>query len=386
MGEVKNKAIFLDGGAFLFNSIHLHGTMVKKKMEGLLSSKAFIAPIGYTYMSMLISALKRIGVNKDDIVIVCIDARNSWRRAFLNSYKGQRAEARKKQSHINWTKAFAEIEDINNKLNLSTDWHFLKFDNVINLLDILQTKDGENLIGDDYQDYMFEKDYGYESDDIQSVGCRYFKDREVILVTGDKDLYQLAFYPNVKIYSLNLKKIKGGKGGYAFIPDPLKILQDKIRLGDISDNIIVDKLRDTPLEQERREYIINLLRLPDWLESDITKAFDNLPKKEVKPKLLPYQNSLAKRFFDIYKKDKIITFEYCKQLVEKRELKKKAKAKERAKEKKLEKYKDEFLNKPIYNLTKKDWRKLERAGFLYMFYPEAPNSFEDLEKLISKEN
>jgi len=334
---MKNKVVFLDCGALMFSAIHLFGTMKKKQAEGIIPQNAFIPPIGHTYFAQIISSLKRIGIHEDDKVIACVDARNSWRKAFYPIYKGQRREAREKQSHINWEKGFKAIETINDKLNKSTDWHFLKFDNVINLLDILQTDEGRELIGEDYKEYMFERDYGFEADDIQSVGCRYFKDSEVVLVTGDKDLYQLAYYEYVKVYSLNLKKIKGGKGGYAHVPKPLKILSDKVRLGDIADNIIVDKLHDTPLEQERREFIINLLALPKWIENPIADAFKNLPNKTINKEELPYPNSLAKRFYDIYKTDKIITYDYCVQLAEKRDIRKKKKAKEKREQKKKEK-------------------------------------------------
>jgi len=362
---MKGKVILIDGGAITFNSIHLFGTMTQKRREGSIPSNSFIPPIGYTYTSMILSALKRIGVQEDDKVIIAIDARNSWRKAFYLKYKGQRKEARKKQSHINWEKAFNSIEVINSKLENSTEWHFIKLEDQFNLLDLLQTKEGKELIGEDYQDWMFQKNYGIEADDILSVGSSYFKDSEVILVTGDKDIYQLAYNKNTKIYSLNLK-IKG-KGAYAIIKQPLKILNEKIRLGDISDNIIVDKLNDTPLEQKRREFIINLLSLPNWVKNPIEQKFDNLPKKEVKPKELPYQNSLAKRYFDIYKKDKIITYEYCEQLMEKR-----AKRKEKKDRlKKLEKKKAELKDVRLEDLSKAKFNGLKRSGFLWEIYPEA---------------
>ena len=331
---ILSKVILIDGGAIMFNSIHLQGSMKLLQQEGKLSDSAFIAPIGYTYFSMIISALKRIGIEKNDKVIVALDARNSWRKSFYREYKGQRKALREKQTHIDWDQAWIDVEKINNQLNESTDWHFLKFDNVINLLDILRTEEGENLIGDNYEDWMFDYNYGFEADDIQSVAVRTFPDQEVILVTGDKDLYMLAFYSNTKIYSLNLKKIKGGKGGYAVVDKPLKILADKIRLGDVSDNIIVDKTNDTELEQLRREFIINLCHLPDWVENPIKTVLENLPEKITDYTKLPFQNSLAKRFPQIYEKKNILTYEYCAQLQEKRKEAKKKKAKERYRAKK----------------------------------------------------
>ncbi len=337
-----SKIIVIDGGAMMFKAITLKGGLLQRKAEGKLPQDHFVAPIGHTYFSMIISALKRIGVNKEDKIIIALDARNSWRKAFYQKYKGQRKEAREKQEYVNWDKAFAEIGKINNELKFSTDWYFLQFDNVLNLLDILQTEEGKELINKDYTDDMFDRDYGFEADDILAIASKVFKDREVILATGDKDIYQLSYFSNVKIWSFNLKKIKNGTGGYAIIPKPLKIIADKIRLGDISDNIIVNKIADTELEQKRREFIIDLLDLPLWIEKPIREELENLPKKEIIRENLPFPNSLAMRFWEIYKEDKIITYEYCKQLIAKREEKRKKKAREKYQEKKLLKQKEKI--------------------------------------------
>lgn len=368
----------------MFKAITLQGGLKERKFNGELPQDHFIAPIKHTYFSMAISALKRIGLNKEDTVIVALDARNSWRKSFYQKYKGQRKEAREKQTFINWDKAFAEIEEINNELKFSTDWHFLKFDNILNLLDILQKEEGEDLIGEDYTDDMFDWDYGLEADDIQAIACKVFKDKEVILATGDKDLYQLAYFPNVKIWSFNLKKIKGGTGGYAMIPKPLKIIADKVRLGDASDNIIVDKITDNELEERRRNFIIDLLDLPLWIEEPIRKELENLPKKEIIKEKLPYQNSLAKRFWEIYKEDKIVTYEYCEQLMAKREAKRKKKQKEKYKEKKTKEATEKFKGKKLEELNKREFNGLKKSGILWELFPKAPEFFEDLKTVNIK--
>lgn len=312
------KIITMDASAFMFNAIYLQGSMNLMKSEGKLNSETFIAPINYTYFSMMISCLKRIGVDKNDTIIVTIDARNSFRKAFYPAYKGQRKELRDKQSHIDWDKCWIDIKKINNQLKESTDWHFLSFDNIYTLDNLLRAKEGKELIGDDYKDWQREKDYGLESDDIQAVVPLVFPNKEIIIVTCDKDLYQLDHYKNVKIWSLNLKKIKGGKGGYVEINNPLSIIADKVKKGDTSDNIIVDKLHDTDLEQKRRKFIIDLLKLPDWVENEIRVVLEDLPKKEEHLDRLPFKNSLAKRFPQIYEKKNVVTYEYCGELMEKR--------------------------------------------------------------------
>lgn len=378
------KIIVIDAGALTFKAITLQGGLLKRKAEGDLPQDHFIAPIKHTYFSMAISCLKRIGVNEDDTVIVAVDARNSWRKAFYQKYKAQRKEAREKQEYVNWDKAFAKIEEINNELEQSTDWHFLKFDNILNLLDILQTKEGEDLIGEDYTDDMFDWDYGFEADDVLAIAAKVFKDKEVILASGDKDLYQLAYFPNVKIWSFNLKKIKGGTGGYAMIPKPLEIINDKVRLGDISDNIIVDKITDNELEQQRREFIIDLLDLPEWIEEPIRKELENLLKKEIVKEKLPFQNSLALRFWEIYNEDKIVTYEYCEQLMAKREVKRKKKQKEKYLENKRKEANEKFKGKNLEDLNKREFNGLKKSGLLKELFPESPKTFEELKTVNIK--
>lgn len=382
--DILGKVIVIDGGNLMFRAILLKGGMLKRKAEGTLPQDTFIAPIKYTYFSIIISTLKRIGVNKEDTVIIALDARNSWRKAFYQKYKAQRKDARDKQEYVDWNKAFADIEEINNELKNSTDWYFLKFDNVLNLLDLLQTKQGEELIGEDYTDDMFEKDYGIEADDIQAVACKVFKDKEVILATGDKDLYQLAYFSNVKIWSFNLKKIKAGTGGYAMIPKPLKIISDKVRLGDISDNIIVDKIADTELEQKRRNFIIDLLDLPEWIEEPIKEVLLNLPKKEIIKDKLPFQNSLAGRFWEIYKEDKIVTYQYCEQLMAKREARKKEKRRRKYCEKVAKEWKERCENKKLIDLTEKEFKRLKELGLIWELFPDAPEFYEDLKTVEIK--
>lgn len=378
MVEIVGKIIVIDGGNLMFRAILLKGGMLKRKAEGTLPQDTFIAPISHTYFSIIISTLKRIGINEEDTIIIALDARNSWRKAFYQIYKAQRKDARDKQEFVNWDKAFADIAKINKELNDSTDWHFLQFDNVLNLLDILQTKEGRELINENFTDDMFDRDYGLEADDIQAVACKVFSDKEVILATGDKDLYQLSYFPNTKIWSFNLKKIKGGTGGYAQIESPLSIIADKVRLGDISDNIIVDKITDTELEQQRRQFIIDLLDLPEWVEQPIREVLETLPKKEIYKDKLPFQNSLAERFWEIYKEDKIVTFEYCKQLMVKREITRKKKASEKSKENTRLKNLEKYQGRKLEDLNKREFNHLKKSGLMVELFPEAPSSFSGM--------
>jgi len=177
-----------------------------------------------------------------------------------------------------------------------------------------------------------------EADDIQAVACRTFKDDTCIIVTIDKDLFMLAHYSNVLIFSLN-KKCKNSRGIYEKVDNPLKILAQKAQKGDVSDNII-PSTTDTEEDFKLRKFIIDLFKLPDFVEKPIRAVLENLPEKKVNPDLLPFQKSLAKKFFDIYKLDNVITPEYCYRLEEKRANQKKKKAKLKREEDKKKKQKE----------------------------------------------
>ena len=101
---------------------------------------------------------------------------------------------------------------------------------------------------------------GYEADDVIATLARMATDagHDVLIATGDKDLHMLAYYKNVKIFNVN-KKCQGSKGIYEKVEQPLKILADKCRLGDVSDNILVDKENDTENDIELRKFIIDLI-------------------------------------------------------------------------------------------------------------------------------
>lgn len=305
------KYVLLDGGVFTHRSI-FNWAMMKK----IAKPDQFVAPSHYNYFQSIITTLKKIGVDKDDTVIVCLEGA-SWRKDYLGEYKAQRAKAREEQTLIDWPYHYGKINEINNQLDESTNWHFIRA-------------------------------RGCEADDIQAVACKIFSDKECIIVTIDKDLFMLAHFENTKIFSLN-KKYQGSKGVYEKVENPLGILSEKCEKGDVSDNIIVrkDKMKhkilDTEEDYKLREFIINLIELPKFVTDPIERVLLNLPIKEEHLDKLPFPESLAKRFPQIYLKDKVVTPEQCYKYIEKKTLKAKKialeKAKIRREQKKLEKLK-----------------------------------------------
>lgn len=273
-----SKVVIIDWGIFLHRSAYA-------------SVNNPNIPATYTCLNMILSCLKKIGLNPDDKVIIAVDGRNSWRKDYDTNYKGDRKEKRDK-SGIDWTKEFANFDWLLKKIDEATDWNIVKEDRL-------------------------------EADDIMAVGSRFFKDKEIILVTYDSDLEQMFEYSNVKIFS-PIKKAKGKKGGYKIKPKKFnvyKLISKKIDK-EVSDNLTTPILNQS--DYEKRNICVNLLKLPETVENTIKSKLNSLKNKEINLEKLPYKN-LKSRFFDIYNSDDIVTYDYCVQLEAKRKNRRKKK-------------------------------------------------------------
>lgn len=310
------------------------------KSEGK-SDANFIMEPDYTYFKVMISLLKKVVVQRGDKVIIALDARNSWRRAFYPIYKGQRHAGRQAHKTIDWGHHYNRLDRMNAILNKATDWHFVKISSFATFFDLVKTDEGQKFKIDDGR-YMETDDFGIEADDIMACCAKYYSDREVILVSIDADLDQLCFYPLTKMFSPNLKlgvSKTSPKGCYKIVSSPLDILADKVRKGDVSDNILVTD-DDTEEQAEIRRFIINLIELPSFVEKPIIKVLDELKPKTIHYDDLPFKNSLGKpeNYNKIYLLDSQVTYEDAIKAHEKRLVKeeeKKIETREKAKQKRL---------------------------------------------------
>lgn len=240
-----SKIVVIDGGNIQFRAIfsYRNNTAV---------------PCVYTYLSMLVGYLKRLNVTLEDTVIIAQDF-GSWRKKIDKTYKAQRQDAREsKEDKAWWEERYREFNALYDKLKIATPWQWIKI-------------------------------YEMESDDIGSVACRYYKDKEVILISSDRDWEQLAVYENVKIWSPITKKFK-------VIKDPTKILAEKIQ-GDISDNLLTKPTSE--LEFYKRKKIVSLLELPDWVENAIKEEFDKIVPKNLCLSKIPF-NTIRDRIQKLY--------------------------------------------------------------------------------------
>lgn len=248
----------------------------------------FVLPAHYVYFTMIISALKKIGIDKSDLIIIAEEGK-SWRKDLDANYKAQRKEAREKHELINWDEQFYRFNELHKQFDDATNFHMIR-------------------------------EYNCEADDIIAYACKFYKDKEVIIVSTDGDLKQLVFHPNVKFFTL-AKKCNGSNGVYEVVKNPLKIIETKARKGDISDNLL-PSLNDTEEDYNLRYELVNLLELPDFIEQAIHKRLENLKEKDLQLDKLSFKNAKEK-FLKIYDSDKVITYDYCKQLLEKRKARKK---------------------------------------------------------------
>lgn len=305
---------------------------------GILTHKAIFAwpnnkavPPTYTGMSMAIGWLSRIDLDPDDLILVAVDSRNVWRKDFEVAYKGNRKEKRE-NSGIDFPKFYEEFNVLHERLNKGLNWHFIKLDRL-------------------------------EADDIMAVACRYYHDKEVILVTHDADLQQMWEYPNVKIFSTYTKKWKIKPKNF----DLTRLQAEKI-YKEVTDNMVSEILNEEDYEIRRK--CIDLISLPDFVESAVIEALKKVGPKDCDINAIPFQ-SLHERFAKLYNdKSKVLSYESQVAKEEKeieREKRKKTEAKEkvkRAKEKELnkiakEKEKQQKLDARIKKLEKKQVDKIK---------------------------
>ena len=241
-------------------------------------------PATFTGLNMILSCLRRIGVEPEDTIYLAVDFLTSWRKEYAEEYKANRKAMRESYEDIDWKKMYSDFDNLLNILDKATDWIVLK---------------NEHLEADDFASYI----------------VRHNQDREIILVTIDKDWQQMWHFNNVKIFSPKSKpkryKIKPSKFNV------YHLIASKVKKEE-SDNLISPILNEK--DYDTRMMLINLLELPEFIDKQIKETFDNIKKEEeINSDLIPF-TSLREKIEGIYndKKD-IVTYEWSENLEKKRE-------------------------------------------------------------------
>lgn len=219
----------------------------------------------YTALNMMIANIKRVGLEKEDIVIIAVDSpAGSWRKDYDANYKANRKAFRAKYT-IDWKSQFSQFNRTIENLEQSTPFHTVCLERL-------------------------------EADDIIAYACRKFKEHKCVIISSDADYDQLYAYGNVIVFSPMSKR-------YKEVKDPYKVIQDKVKK-EASDNLVspILSVRDF----ERRHTIVNLLKLPKEVDEKIEEAINLLPDKEWEIDFLKPM-SLHKRFLGIYDKDSVVS-------------------------------------------------------------------------------
>jgi 5'-3' exonuclease len=314
----------IDSSVLLHRAILGWSAMKKLQAEGKMKKDAFINPSHYTYFQILIGLLKRVGVDKEDDVYLILDGRNSWRKTFFPAYKGQRREAREKNKFVDWEYHWKKVNEVIEQIDKATNFKIVFINKIWSWVDLIQTPEGEKLL-DENNIIDWSETYSPESDDVIASICLNNKDKECIIISSDADLQMLLVMSHVRFFTV-MQKYQQKRGMYKVGINGFKILDQKIKKGDVGDNILISK-NDTEKDKEIRKVIIDLINLPQWVQNPINEYISKLPTKENNFELLPFPSSLGKRFIDIYKKENVLTYEKCVQIEEKKKLKKKDKKK-----------------------------------------------------------
>ena len=280
----KSKIILVDWGYILHSSIYSYNSAI-------MNNRDFIMPSTFTAMTMLISALKRVGINPetDDRVLICCDDK-SWRREVDRNYKSNREQIREQAKYVDWKKEFKNHSNLLDKIKVGTSFFVIRCQEC-------------------------------EADDLIAEAVRFYKDRECIIISPDSDFYQLLIYDNVKIFSphpkarripyriLSLDRENEKKLAY-------KSLMKKIEK-EASDNLVTEIANEQ--DYDKRAKLVNLLELPDFISKRIIeklKDLDGIVKEDYK--LSVFSPSIQRRLKEIYNKESVITYEKCREKFERR--------------------------------------------------------------------
>lgn len=225
-------------------------------------------PPTYTYITMILGDLKKVGITENDTVIIAEDKGRSWRKELDKTYKQTRKKKREKHEDIPWKKHFNSFNRLMELFEECTSFHVVGI-------------------------------WGLEADDIISYTVRYFKDRECLILSIDKDFEQLFYFPNVRIFSPRSKHYKKP------LTNPLSSLSKKIEK-EASDDLIAPIL--TKEDYDIRKKIVSLIELPEEIEKKIEEKIQILPEKELVLKNIPY-HKLRNRWEKLYDGSKKIDYE-----------------------------------------------------------------------------
>jgi hypothetical protein len=176
-------------------------------------------------------------------LVICCDAKNTWRKARFTHYKGKRKSAREK-SGFDWEEIFKCFDIIKSELRDNMPYKLVEVD-------------------------------GAEADDIIGVlATRFGTVEPIVIVSSDEDFIQLQKYPLVSQFSPGKKRF--------LKPDcPIIALKRKIFEGDKGDgvpNFLSDD--DAIMNPDKRQKNIYQVKLDEWIKMPLDAVCDTEVKKK----------------------------------------------------------------------------------------------------------
>lgn len=169
-------------------------------------------------------------------VVICCDNREYWRRGVFPYYKANRKKDRE-ASAIDWSTIFDIAGRIKEEMK-----QFLPY----KVLDVM----------------------GAEADDIIAVLTKRFaKDKDILILSSDKDYMQLQKHgPTVKQYSPIMKR-------FIHTDDPEMYIREHIIRGDRGDGVPNFLSADSTFVAGERQKTINSKKLAEWLAAPTPESF-----------------------------------------------------------------------------------------------------------------
>ena len=239
----------------------------------------------HTILSTILSYKKKYGKKYGEVVIAC-EGRKYWRKEVFEHYKANRKKSRD-NSDINWAGLFSALETVKKELSETFPFKVIEIQEAEadDIISVLAKWSQTNDIGDSF----------FDADP-----------KPYMIISADNDFIQLQKYKNVSQWSYMTKKaiVATQKEVKA------KLLEHTVR-GDGGDGVpnifsrddcFVNGIRQTPVsrkrldeflelgyeacrdDEERRnwqrnELLVNLDKIPEWVETKILDEFNGLKPK-----------------------------------------------------------------------------------------------------------
>ena len=273
--EPKGKVIIVDWGIFSHQAIFVYAKLMKDKKT---NPNVFVTQSNKICLVSMISALSKIGVSKDDLIIIAQDnLLGSWRKQYKEEYKADRKELRDKtaeESGIVWKDEWKKMDDLISMLKEKAPVHVVNIPNI-------------------------------EADDIAAVACKYYADKQIICVSYDGDWEQFWHYGDrVKLFSIKKKN------------NPYKIRPSNFNVYKKIAKEITSKTHNnlgsevaSERDYEIKKLIIDMINLPKEVTEPIIEVL-----KDLSPNHGGDYSSIVTSvncWNNVYDNKRVITYEKC---------------------------------------------------------------------------